>query len=136
MAPVSIFFQAGFSAVLAAALFMSASLARAETITLVCQDSTTNGLSFTLRVDYDRKIVDMPNSADLRHAVGTAFLHAPATVTEGDVRWEVGTGTNSREPFFSGSLNRLSGEAYVLSSMANGLPQRFSGPCRRATQKF
>lgn len=127
MAPKYKLFQASFSAALAIALFMSVSLARAEVVTLVCKNesgSVGTDDSFTLRVDYDRKIVDLLRSD------GTAHYSAPAKITEGSVEWgSYETGV------FRGSLDRLSGKGSVAWPSADPFA-RMSGSCRRATQKF
>ena len=144
MALKSRFFQANFfaailrSATLAIVLLMSASPASAEVVTLICQNET-GGNTFTLRVDYDRKIVDMPNSADMSEPVGTALFSAPATITESDVSWNL-VMENMNGYKFMGGISRLSGIGFVLfptkySNNAMG-ENHFAGPCRRATQKF
>lgn len=114
MVPKSRFFQGNFSATLlrsvalAIALIVTASPARAEVVTLVCQPES--GDSFTLRVDYDRKTVEYlsPN--------GSSGGPAAATITEGNVTWDR---RFEREEVlqgywghyrFEGSLNRLSGQ--------------------------
>jgi hypothetical protein len=125
---------------LAIALAVLASPASAEAVTLVCQnDGPAPGVgTFALRVDYDRKIVDMPNSADLARPVGTAFYSAAPTITAGAVDWDVVI--NPKGAIFRGSLNRLSGQGWVSYSTfySDGRQslQTLSGPCRRATQKF
>lgn len=128
MAPKARFFQAGFSAALAIALLMSASPAHAEVVTLVCKnESGSFGTddSFTLQVDYDRKIVGLLRSD------GTANYSAPAMITEGSVEW----GPSYETRVFAGSLDRLSGKGSVVWPSADPFA-RMSGPCRRATQKF
>lgn len=119
-------------AALAAVLIAPLSLAHAETVTLVCQQEagphmTESGGTFTLRVDYDRKIVDLLSSN------GTSVLSATATITEADVRWD-DLGRN--EHSFMGSLNRLSGRGLVSYRERSVILRQMSGPCRRATQKF
>ena len=146
MAPKSGFFQAGFSATLlrcaalAIALFVPASPARAEVVTLVCQPQS--GDSFTLRIDYDRKTVDLlvPDGRSY-------FAPAAATITEGSVTWdrrfereEVLKGYMGHYRF-AGSLNRLSGEGkFTFWRNTEGREEAIinsnSGLCRRATQKF
>lgn len=136
------FFQAGFSATLlrgaaiAIALIVTASPARAEVVTLICQqeqlpDNTLWGDSFTLRIDYDRKIVDWLSSS------GTTLLSATATVTEAEVQWGDLAEIYKGDKYFKGSVNRLSGQGqmgYKYSGAA--FSHQMSGPCRRATQKF
>jgi hypothetical protein len=132
MTPKSRFFQASFAAALAIALIVPASPARAEVITLVCTNESSGGGSFTLRVDYDRNIVDMPNSADMPNSIGTAYYSAAATITKDDVTWDINT-----DRIFRGSLNRLSGQGTVSFAKNDGSRTLgLSGPCRRATQKF
>jgi len=138
MAPKSRFFHASISAALlrsvalAIALIVQASPARAETATLVCQQesaphNTESGGSFTLRVDYDRKIVDFLRSD------GVVSYSAAATITEGDVQWETDL-TKARA--FMGKLNRLSGQGNATYWDDRQFMHQMSGPCRRATQKF
>lgn len=147
MALESRLFQAGFSATLlwsaaiATVLLVPASPVRADVVTLVCQNSDGGGDSMTIRVDYDRKIVD------LLWSDGTARYSAPATITEGAVTWRAalpnaGEPNSPAEPWFDGSLNRLSGQGYVRFPRVGGARgnlgvwESVSGPCRRATQKF
>ena len=124
---------------LAVALLAQVSPARAEVVTLVCQDTNTSD-SMTIRVDYDRKIVDFLQSD------GAVVYSAAARITEGAVEWyaalrSTGQPHDAANPFFGGSLNRLSGQGLVQiphngrrsnESVTIGV----SGPCRRATQKF
>lgn len=121
-----------WNAALAIALAAIASSAHAEAVTLVCQNDgpTPGGGTFTLRVDYDRKTVDLlrPDGA-VRHS-------AAATITESNVTWKA---VLEGEKWFEGSLNRLSGQGlanfpvlYAGQVMMGGM----GGPCRRATQKF
>jgi hypothetical protein len=139
MAPRSGFFQASFSAALlwsaalAAALIVQASAARAETVTLVCQNDgpAPGGGSFTLRVDYDQKIVA------LLRPDGVAQYSAAATITEGEVRWDAALVGDGK--FFQGSLNRLTGKGlanFPLPFAGQIMMGGMSGPCRQATQKF
>lgn len=137
MAPKSGLFQASFSAALlrsaalAIVLIVQAPLARAEVVTLVCKNesgSLGTADSFMLRVDYDRKTIDMLRSD------GTAQYSAAATITEGVVEW----GNRKDYGIFRGELNRLSGQGFVafpVKGMSTG-EGSMSGPCRRATQKF
>ncbi len=138
MAPESRLFQANFSAALlrsaalAIALLVPASPARAEVVTLVCQQEsvgafTESGGSFTLRVDYDRKIVDLLRSD------GTVRLSAAAMITVGDVQWETDL---TKAHAFMGILNRISGQGSATYWDDRNLMHQMSGPCRRATQKF
>lgn len=130
MALESRLFQASFSATLlwstaiATALLVLASPARAEAVTLVCQNESKYGGSITLRVDYDQKI------AYRLQDNGNVWWSAAAMITEGDVTWD---GIQ-----FSGSLNRLSGQFTMREkrSTQSSLDPYFFGPCRRATQKF
>jgi hypothetical protein len=128
------------SATLAIALLLSVSSVRAEVVTLVCQQES--GDSWTIRVDYDR------NAVDMLRGDGSAMYYAPATITQGAVQWEVNEASSVKASpdhapagyFFSGSLNRLTGQGRVIYSARykNGQPAsvNMSGPCRRATQKF
>jgi hypothetical protein len=134
------FFQARFStallqsAALTIALIVLASPARAESVTLICNNEGQGGGSFTLRINYDTKIVDWL-SPD-----GTVFLTAAATVTESAVSWfpdpSKWDSSSQKAQAFSGGLNRLSGEAGVNYVDQWRGDHHLSGPCRRATQKF
>ena len=146
MAPVSRLFRANFSAALlrsvalATVLLVQASTASAEVVTLICQPQSGN--SFTLRIDYDRKTVDLlvPDGRSY-------FAPAAATITEGSVTWdrrfereEVLKGYMGHYRF-EGSLNRLSGEGkFTFWRNTEGREEQRidsnSGLCRRATQKF
>lgn len=124
-------------ATLAIALIVSASPARAETVTLVCQNETVGsnwGSSFTLRVDYDRKIVDFLQSD------GTVLLSSVATITESDVQWYWDNSkwdySSPKAQGFGGRLNRLSGQGSVKFYELQNVYHAMAGPCRRATQKF
>jgi hypothetical protein len=125
-------------AALAIALIVLASPARAETVTLVCQQeaspgNTVSGGSFTLRVDYDRKTVDLLRSD------GTAYFTAAATITAGDVKWGDWNKVLKGHLIFRGELNRLSGQGWAEFPVEYGTTTKrevMSGPCRRATQKF
>lgn len=132
MAAKSWAFQVCFSGALLIALVVVASPARAETITLICANEPHPGSSFTLRVDYDRKVAALLNSD------GTARFSSTAWITEGAVGWEVRPeGYDGIK--FTGGLNRLSGQGWVMFPQRNS---RFvesihmGGACRRATQKF
>jgi len=121
---------------LALALVALASPARAEVVTLLCQNTNTQsytGDSSTLRIDYDRKIVELLRSD------GTAVYSAGATITEGAVEWNAVLAKPSGS-IFSGSLNRVSGQLWghhpVVAADGRVLDNILSGPCRRATQKF
>ena len=144
MALLSRFFQARFStallrsAALAIVLLVQTSPVRAEVVTLVCQSESGN--SMTIRVDYDRKIVDLLRSdGSMQHS-------APATITEGAVEWNAavpstGEPFDAADPRFMGALNRLTGQGNVWiareRSRSNEGPWiTVIGPCRRATQKF
>jgi hypothetical protein len=117
---------------LAIALFVSASPSQAETVTLICQveSGPYASASFTLRIDFDRKMVDLllPD--------GTARYSVAASITQGSVDWDVAG------EVFRGNLNRLTGQGWEqhLEVWNNGTNRRMSpilfGPCRRATQKF
>jgi hypothetical protein len=118
---------------LAIALVVSASPVRAEVVTLVCRnDGPTPGHgSFTLRVDYDRKIVA------LLQPDGIARYSAPATITESEVRWNAVLSGDGK--IFQGSLNRLTGKGlanFPLPFAGQIMMGGMFGPCRRATQKF
>ena len=138
MSSKSKFSQASFSAhllrsaVIAIALLVQVSPARAEVVKLVCQ--IESGGSFTLQVDYDRKTVAM-----LRPD-GTAYFSAAAQITEDQVYWEVVV-PDMDGIKFQGSLNRLTGQGGVMYPITNpnwatAMSQNMYGPCRRATQKF
>ena len=131
------FFQASFSATLlksaalAVALLVQASPARAEVVTLICQNNYDNKAgsqgpsSFTLRINYDQKLVELLNPS------GSVWFSEAARITESDVRWDSNEGA-----LFMGSLNRLSGEGVASFMQKGGRLRVMSGPCRRATQKF
>lgn len=139
MVPKFRFFQAGFSATLlwcaalAIALLVPASPARAEVVTLVCQHESS--ISVTIRVDYDRKIVDLLQSD------GTARFSSAAQITEGTVEWDVLVNNANGQHFF-GTLNRFTGQlsnmSYPVDDVKAGhfYSRGMSGQCRRATQKF
>jgi hypothetical protein len=122
-------------AALAAALIAQAAPAHAEVVTLVCQNDgpAQGGGSFTLRVDYDRKIVELLSSD------GTSRFSSVARITDSDVKWHAAI-KEGDGLFFEGSLDRLSGQGlanFPQSFGARGiLMQGLSGPCRRATRKF
>jgi|GEM_PF-1370061 len=142
MAKKSGFFQARLSAALlrcaalAGALVLLALPAHAEVVTLVCQAEL--GFSATIRIDYDRKTVDLVNSE------GSAAYRAPATITEGGVAWNLALPSSGEplapaKPHFWGSLNRLSGQGLIEYPHADRAARGHAGvtgPCRRATQKF
>jgi hypothetical protein len=121
---------------LAVALIMLAFPARAEVVTLLCK--IKEGGSFTIRVDYDRRMV-----ADVR-SDGSSGTFVPAKITDGDVTWdhvfqnvEVFKGRFGRFQF-AGSLNRLSGDGWVRywrMDTSQG-PWQLSGACGRAEKKF
>jgi len=127
-------------AALAVALLVPASPAHAEVVTLVCLPQSGN--SFTLRIDYDRRTVDL-----LEPDGRSYFAPAAATITEGSVTWDR---RFEREEVlkgywghyrFAGSLNRLSGEGrFTFWRNTEGREEQIvnsnSGLCRRATQKF
>lgn len=134
MASQSRFFQVA----LAIAIVVLAAPARADVVTLLCQNTNAQsytGDSSTLRVDYDRKIVQLLGSD------GTAVYTAAATITEGAVDWKAVLDKPSGG-IFSGSLNRISGQVWGHFPVvgADGRVREhnniLSGPCRRATQKF
>ncbi len=137
MTPKSRFFQARFSATLlksaaiAVALLVQASPARAEVVTLICQNDYRSQVgmpgpsSFTLRINYDQKVVELLSPS------GTVQFSAAASITESDVQW-----LSDEERRFSGTLNRLSGESFVWYYETESMLKQVSGPCRRATQKF
>ncbi len=116
----------------AAVLVPAASATSEEAITLVCQQeegpgNTDTGGTFTLRVDFSRKIVSY-----LRPD-GTVFMSAEATITESNIRW-FGENSSKKEQGFNGELNRLSGRAWVgYTAEANF---HMSGPCSRVAKKF
>ena len=137
MSSKSKFIQAGFSApllrsaVIAIALLVQVSPARAEVVKLVCQ--AESGGSFTLQVNYDRKTVAM-----LR-ADGSAYFSAAAQITEDQVYWEVVV-PDMDEIKFYGGLNRLTGQGGVTFPVKypgqTARSESMYGPCRRAMQKF
>ena len=139
MTTKSRFFQAAFSATqlrsatFAIALIMQASPAHAEVVTLVCQHET--GISVTIRVDYDRNIVDLLQSD------GTVHFSSAAQITEGAVKWDVLVNNANGQHFF-GALNRFTGQlsnmSYPVDDVKAGhfYSRGVSGVCRRATQKF
>lgn len=142
MTPKSRLFQTSFSAALlwsaalAAVLLVQASPARAEVVTLVCQPQS--GDSFTLRVDYDRAIIE----AVLDN--GDKTMSLPAKITDDNVTWdgvhETGRVDRAQNHFW-GSLSRLSGQfmffrEMVIPGYQPGPPGGSSGTCRRATKKF
>lgn len=106
-------------------------------VTLDCQSPQSAVKSFILRIDYAAGIVDFPNSADMPYAIGTAFASAPATITESSVTWDA---TIKNGAIFKGSVNRLTGNAYMFFSHVrpNGFvdSQSYDGPCRGATKQF
>ena len=144
MAPKHRLFQARFSATLlrsaalAISLLVPASPTRAEVVTLICQNEFSGlgkwGSSFTLRIDYDRKIVDFLLSD------GTVALTSVATISESDVRWYWDNSKwdyeSDKAQGFMGGLNRLSGEGWAYFATRQVAQHNMSGPCRRATQKF
>lgn len=139
MAPQSRLFRANFSAALlwsaalATVLLVQASPARAEVVTLVCQHESS--ISVTIRVDYDRKIVDLLQSD------GTARFSSAAQITKGTVEWDVLVNNANGQHFF-GTLNRFTGQlsnmSYPVDDVKAGhfYSRGMSGQCRRATQKF
>jgi hypothetical protein len=115
------------STALAIVLAVAALSARAEAVTLLCQDES--GDSWTFRVDYDRQTVGF-----LRPD-GTAYFSAPALITEGDVKWDaVVDGYGGQR--FAGNLNRLTGRSKVSHPGGGPHLMKREGMCRRATQKF
>ncbi len=121
----------------AIALMVLALPARGEVVTLLCQNREQQS-SFTLRIDYDRKMVAEVNSD------GSSRNLVPAKITEGDITWdhvfqnvEVFKGRFGRFRF-SGSVNRLSGQGRVTYwRMDTEQPAwTVTGLCGRAAQKF
>lgn len=125
-----------FRSALAIALLLPVSAVRADVVTLVCQ--AESGLSATIRIDYDRKAVDLVKPD------GSAAYRAPATITEGAVAWNLALPSSGEplapaKPHFWGSLNRLSGQGVIEYPHADPAARGHAGvigPCRRATQKF
>ena len=121
------------SAALAIALIVPASPAQAEIVKLVCQHES--GISETIRVDYDRNIVDLLQSD------GTVRFSSAAQITEGTVKWQVLVNNANGQHFF-GTWNRFTGQlsnmAYPVDDVKAGhfYSRGMSGQCRRATQKF
>jgi hypothetical protein len=123
------------SAALAIALIVLASPARAETVTLVCQPQS--GDSFTLRIDYDRAIIEMLEDN------GAKVMSLPAKITDENVTWdgvhETGRVDRAQNHFW-GSLNRLSGQLMFSKELVNDgyrpSPATSVSGCRRATKKF
>lgn len=140
MVPKSRFFQENFSATLlrsvalAIALIVTASPARAEVVTLVCQNQLEGGGSFTLQVDYDRMIVNLLSSD------GTIIVSAEAKISASDVKWYWDNSkwdySSPKAQGFTGGLNRLSGEGGMTYYERQTVFHNMVGPCRRATQKF
>lgn len=115
---------------LAVFLAVTTTPAQAEAVTLVCQQES--GGSFRLRVDYDRKLIELLNSD------GSSQFSAPARITEGHVRWNV-TGPSMGTHKFEGELDRGTGAGWVFTPPDNPnlmKPRHMNGMCRRATQKF
>ena len=153
MIPKSRFFQARFStalprsAVLAIALFVQASPARAETLALVCESDTGGSEEFL--IDFDQKTVQrLPVSSctwdfDGRElVVPGCYPPGRAEVTERSIAWETikktvsGTGVIGTNTI-SGSFNRVTGSVYLEEFGPSGNSWgAFRGKCRRATQKF
>jgi len=129
---------AGFRCLLAITLIAPVLPAQAQVITLVCQNQESAASMFTLRVDYDRKMV-----ADVR-TDGSSGEFVPAKITEGAVTWdhvfprvEVFKGNWGRFSF-SGTLNRLTGQGWVRywrMDTSQG-PWMLSGLCGPAAKKF
>jgi hypothetical protein len=126
------------SAALAVALIVSASLARAEAMTLVCQVESGEQIgSFTLRVDYDRKTVDFSRRTD-----GTVQHSAAATITEGAILWKAvlaRTNEDTGDQWFEGSLDRLTGKGTVNFPKEMGFGFTMTGvyaTCRRTNRGF
>jgi hypothetical protein len=121
---------------LAMALTVQISPARAEAVTLICENTSGTNYwpSFTLKVDYDRKTVELlvPD--------GRVFLSSEATVTQSNVSWTEDSSrwdSSSQKPQgFAGGVNRLSGQGFVRYIERQVVVYSMSGPCRRATQKF
>jgi hypothetical protein len=122
---------------LAAVLISLALPARAEVVTLLCKIPNSEG-SFTLRVDYDRKMV-----ADV-HPNGNSGTFVAATITEGNITWdhvfqnvEVFKGQFGRFRF-AGALNRLSGQGSVTyDRMDTNQPAwTLNGLCSPAAKRF
>jgi len=136
------FFQANFSATLlrsaaiAIALLVQAAPARAQVVTLICQNNNAGSSkefnSFTLRINYDQKVVELLSPS------GTVWFSEAARITESEVQWfRVDSSGFILEGGFSGTLNRLSGEGSTgFPSQSGAFRIQMSGPCRRATQKF
>lgn len=108
-------------------------------VTLDCQ-STAQGASsasFIVRVDYAARVVDMPVSAEMPKAIGTAYVTAPATVTESSVDWNTTLRDGST---FNGSINRITGNTRVFLTEPRPDGREFyhnyNGPCRSATKQF
>ncbi len=144
MASKSRFFKANSSvmllqsAALAVALLVQASPARAEVVTLICQNnyqSTKNNQgpsSFTLRINYNQKVVEF-----LKPDGTVWFSEAATTITESAVQWPSDRRQRVGTIFFTGELNRLSGEGSVnFAETGDSFFTSVEGPCRRATQKF
>jgi hypothetical protein len=120
------------------ALTALAAPARAQVVTLVCQSQERADSMFTLRVDYDRKMV-----TDV-HTDGSSGAFVPANITEGAVTWEhvfprVEVFKNNWGRFsFSGQLNRLTGQGWIRywRMDTNQGPWMLSGLCAPAVKKF
>jgi len=124
---------------LAVALLVHASPASAGVVTLVCQSEANKvdsiiqgawGTSFTLRINYDQKVVDLLGPS------GAVWFSAAATITESAVQWDDWDCSSGYAPGFSGLLNRLSGQGVANFKEKGEHPRGMTGPCRRATRKF
>lgn len=136
MIPKSKLFQAGFSAVLAVTLIVSASPARSETLDLACA-STGEGSghkNIRLKIDTDRKIV---TEIGLSGAFGE-FNSPPyaATVSEQFIKYK-GPGAGNSDWVQEGTIDRIAGTYYrIQTHKLSPSSQATNYACRRATQKF
>jgi hypothetical protein len=114
---------------LAIALIAPASPLRAEAVALLCQGEDAAD-SWRIQVDYDRKTVG------LLRPDGTAYFSAPATITEGEVKWDGAVEGYAAGQHFEGSLNRFSAQIRTSYPGGGTFPMKRAGTCRRAAQKF
>lgn len=136
MTPKSKLFQAGFSAVLAIALIVSALPARAEPVTLSCRADETNlngvrqpggaGSTLTLRINYATGLVEelAPSGKAYTNRVATATISPNAIV------WLLDEYTAP----FKGKIDRLSGTGWIEYYGSSVDVFQVSFTCRQATK--
>jgi hypothetical protein len=110
---------------LAAALFaLSASVARAEKVSLVCAPENGSAASvFNFEIDYGRSAAIL--------AGGTAF---PAHVTDNEVTWTV-RGADTPPVVSNYKLNRITGILTIIASFGNNV-RADDFRCSRGKQQF